>query len=904
MPVFEELYSQDSSQAFVPLSPVKPTMDDPAIVMHSSGSTAFPKPITWSHYNVILTALAPYHGEIDMTGLKVACHATPMFHAMGVFQTLWATTCGSTMAVFKPQFPTRTPTPDLMMEEVMASKSDIIYCVPSLVEAWAKNTDHVRSLKMTKGVVFGGGPLSKEVGDYLVETGVNISMLYGCTEVGMLNTFLSRPGGKDWEYFTFPASVNPHLIPQENGNVRLVILPCQYQVPAVMNHSVSGVGAYDTNDVLSPHTKKPGYWKVYGRADDQIMHSNGEKTNPGPLENILQQDPRIQTAVMFGRGRFNTGVIIEPKPEFRLDPSDSEKVSQFWKDIWPTVDRMNNYAPQHSRLFREMILIASPSKPFMYTAKNNPRRHAIINQYEAEIEAVYATMDESASADIPPPPTWTLDSARDFVRAVVKKTLERAVTDTDDLFQNGCDSLQATWIRNSLLHALRETTKINTGTIPGNFVYNRPTIDALASFVAALTSSESGDSISDSERAITAMVDMVEKYSQNFPEHIPTVSAPQSDVIFLTGTSGRLGACLLAILVALPEVSRVYAVNRKSSTPILGRQRSILEEQGYDPDVVLGTGKVVFVDTSMEGENMGLPAELYEEIRTSVTHIIHNAWPVNFNMSLTTFEPSVRSVRRLVDLALSSPHPTPARLLFVSSVAILRQIDHMKPIKEGLVEPSVAEGTGYSESKWVSEQILARALNETPLRTVAVRVGQLSGSSISGAWKIAEWLPTLVRSSVHLQCLPDTDQQTSWIPVDVAARAINDMRKSDVPNMHLGHPRPVSWSAIMGPVAKSLNLPLVPYNEWFALLEKSGEGLDADSEVEMMHQNPGLKLLDFFRDTLDATSSSIEAAGLPPLDVTEALKVAPSLDSDRLAQMSGDDSLRWVGYWQKTGFLP
>ncbi len=86
-----------------------------------------------------------------------------------------------------------------------------------------------------------------------------------------------------------------------------------------------------------------------------------------------------------------------------------------------------------------MILIASPSKPFTYTAKNTPRRHAIINEYEPEIEALYAAMDDNASADIPPPPTWTLDSARDFVRAVVKKTLERAVTDTDDLFQNGCD---------------------------------------------------------------------------------------------------------------------------------------------------------------------------------------------------------------------------------------------------------------------------------------------------------------------------------------------------------------------------------------------------------------------------------------------------------------------------------
>ncbi len=46
-----------------------------------------------------------------------------------------------------------------------------------------------------------------------------------------------------------------------------------------MNHSVSGVGAYDTSDVLSPHPTKPGYWKVYGRADDQIMHSNGEKVS-------------------------------------------------------------------------------------------------------------------------------------------------------------------------------------------------------------------------------------------------------------------------------------------------------------------------------------------------------------------------------------------------------------------------------------------------------------------------------------------------------------------------------------------------------------------------------------------------------------------------------------------------
>lgn len=48
------------------------------------------------------------------------------------------------------------------------------------------------------------------------------------------------------------------------------------------------------------------------------------------------------------------------------------------------------------------------------------------------------------------------------------------------------------------------------------------------------------------------------------------------------------------------------------------------------------------------------------------------AWPVNFNLSLRSFEPSVRGVRHLVDLALASPYPSPAQIVFVSSVGILR----------------------------------------------------------------------------------------------------------------------------------------------------------------------------------------------------------------------------------------
>ena len=51
-------------------------------------------------------------------------------------------------------------------------------------------------------------------------------------------------------------------------------------------------------------------------------------------EAILNQDPHIKCAVMFGRGRFNTGVVVEPRPEDAFDPSDEKKLNEFRELIW------------------------------------------------------------------------------------------------------------------------------------------------------------------------------------------------------------------------------------------------------------------------------------------------------------------------------------------------------------------------------------------------------------------------------------------------------------------------------------------------------------------------------------------------------------------------------------------
>lgn len=77
---------------------------------------------------------------------------------------------------------------------------------------------------------------------------------------------------------------------------------------------------------------------------------NSTKTNPGPLgentcltcryfltfstETILCQHPYISSAVMFGRGRFQNGALIEVKTDYEFNPSNLDRLEAFRASIW------------------------------------------------------------------------------------------------------------------------------------------------------------------------------------------------------------------------------------------------------------------------------------------------------------------------------------------------------------------------------------------------------------------------------------------------------------------------------------------------------------------------------------------------------------------------------------------
>ena len=94
--------------------------------------------------------------------------------------------------------------------------------------------------------------------------------------------------------------------------------------------------------------------------------------------------------------------------------------------------------------------------------------------------------------------------------------------------------------------------------------------------------------------------------------------------------------------------------------------------------------------------------------------IIHNAWTLNFNKTLSSFEAHVRGTRNLIDLARQSPNAAQVRFLFTSSIATAQGWDPKRgPFPEELqLDADVAVGNGYGESKYVSERVSSSTLRK------------------------------------------------------------------------------------------------------------------------------------------------------------------------------------------------
>ncbi|KAF8154856.1 hypothetical protein B0H34DRAFT_540683 [Crassisporium funariophilum] len=418
------------------------------------------------------------------------------------------------------------------------------------------------------------------------------------------------------------------------------------------------------------------------------------------------------------------------------------------------------------------------------------------------------------------------------------------------------------------------------------------------------------------------MNDMVMKYSTLSeitisPTALPSSASPHSfagEVVLITGTTGTLGSNTLSSLLQNDDISLVYALNRPQGggTNLSDKHRATFTRQGL-PVSLLDSPKLVLLEGDLTAEHFGLQEEVREKLLSSITHIIHNAWTVDFVTSLSDHEDLIKGTRNLLDFAHHSMRPTKPSLSYVSTIGIFqnfKEVAYDGPApEEPVLDPKVSVQTGYIESKWVAERLFQGAAEKYDLRTNVIRVGLLTGGA-NGSWDPSQWFPAIAQSAAYLGCLPGGDDIISWLPVDLAAAAIVDMRSTTNDTLHLIHPKPVTWESVMQPLAEILNVPLVPYEEWFARLESSARDSDEESKdksrSQQQHSRAALRMTHFYRLALKASSAGYtESMGLLARVASEkGVSASATLQSDEIPPLGRGDVEKWVAFWREIGFLP
>lgn len=861
---------------------------DPFVVLHTSGSTGIPKPITQTQStNNLFDALNTLLANGDTSVFPLMCHKTrlyvgfPLFHCAGIV-------CGIIMGIFLDVTPVLGPFPpsaDIINDILVHGNVQNACVAPSLLVEMANDPEYLDNLAKLSMIVYGGGPVPKATGQ-AISSRTRLMNVLGSTEC---SAFPNQWVGQEyWEYLSYPDFLGQEFRPLDNGLYEHIIVRDEKlsKFQGIFK-TFPHLDEWNMQDLYEKHPTKENVWLYKGRMDDIIVFSNGEKLNPIDMEDIINADPAVSSALITGQAQFQASLLVEAV----TPPASAVEADTLVEAIWPSVAKANQSAPAHGQIHRHMIVFTAPDKPMLRAGKGTVQRQATISQYQVELDALYG---ESSTKTMPSGILSSSDvsdaNLAQAVKGIVCSTmhLEPATTDeTADLFSLGLDSLQTV----AIIRRLNEI--ISKGNEPFMFttrdLYANPTI---ASLVPAMSCQPVNARSRENAASLeTIMQELFDLHTSGFPMNGRAATPrPSSSTLLLTGATGSLGSYVLHFLSQSPSVSHVYCLSRGTASAER-IQKSLTERQ-----LTVSANKVTYLDAALSESYLGLSVADYKTLLHQITDVIHSAWPVNFNMPVHSFSDQIAAVRRLVDFSLLSTHDS--KLTFVSSVSSVGAL--AEPAEEIVYNDwEAAIPNGYGQSKLLAERIIDTAVNLAGLDATICRVGQIAGSIMPGGmWSRQEWLPSLLASSAHLGLLPDSlgpSDDIDWVPVDVVAQGITDIALAGTSNAagraavyHIANASTIPWRQVSPTVLEHMsenrNVKMVSLQEWAKALRES------ESTTQDVSTNPAIKLLEFYEEMASPEPR------LTNLKVRNVLDVSPALKSVGAVQK------QWMAKWLKEWF--
>ncbi|KAF2725108.1 large subunit of alpha-aminoadipate reductase [Polychaeton citri CBS 116435] len=389
--------------------------------------------------------------------------------------------------------------------------------------------------------------------------------------------------------------------------------------------------------------------------------------------------------------------------------------------------------------------------------------------------------------------------------------------------------------------------------------------------------------VEDEDQPVYYSNDLADLEKQ-LPSKLAATSTPNAETnILLTGATGFLGAYIMYDLLMGKPNSHVYAhVRAKTHREGMDRLKRTCTAYGLWQDWWATEGTLEVVLGDLEKPRLGLNDADYKKVADGAGLVIHNGAKVHWLQPYESLRAAnVQSTIECIKICGNADKPK--RFAFVSSTSALDtdyyveqseegnrvlEIDNLEGSRQGL-------GTGYGQTKWVSEKLVkaacARGLNGT-----IIRAGYVMGDPKSGVSNTDDFLVRMLKGCVQLGARPNIENSINMVPVTHVAKlaiAASLHSKSGSVVQVEAHPR-LTFNDFLGALETyGYTAPEERYGTWKKRVEKYVDESSSSSDG----QKEELALLGLYHMVTGDMPAATKAPNLGDKNAQQCLKA----DSER-----------------------
>jgi long-chain acyl-CoA synthetase len=376
------------------------SLDQPGVMLYTSGTSGNPKGVPLTHRNVSLNGLdwlksnasMLEDGDVDLLWL-------PMSHIFGFGEACLGNTLGFTTYLVEPA---------AALAKLPEVRPTVFMSVPALWEKLAMtvpsdaSTDKKRAaLAASTGgnlrfCLSGGAGLKREVKELFHACGLLIIEGYGLTECSPTLT-LNRP-----DSFRFDAVGKPFPSVQlklaEDGEILArgpTVFSGYHKDPAATREAFTDDGWFKTGDV--GRFTDDGFLQIIDRKKDILVTAGGKNVPPANIELRFRDDPFIAHVVVFGEGQrflvagvwLNDAAVNAQLDSQGVAPSARAEATRVL--VQKRVDEVNGQLASYETI-KKFAIVQTPLtvEGGLLTSTLKVRRKQVYQSFGKQLEALYA----------------------------------------------------------------------------------------------------------------------------------------------------------------------------------------------------------------------------------------------------------------------------------------------------------------------------------------------------------------------------------------------------------------------------------------------------------------------------------------------------------------------------------